>query len=191
MSEDVIRVEIDDSEVDMAIAKLKQAITLSTQTFGSGRLDKASRQFMRDWTGFWGLAGQPMRQIPAWLDEIGAADLPTANREMRLIAGQVPGMREAFTLWFRIRRIQLAIARGTSEADTLRDFFLNPSVVLTILATAVILIRTFLQQRARLERERLAYEEFLRRERGLSKREFDILRAGTKRQKKYFWSLPG
>ena len=187
MSEDTIRVEIDDAEVDAVIAKLKQVLALTDTTLGRRDLPSAIRVTNRELRLMGDLTEQT-REIPRLLDEMGMADLPSINREMRLIAGQVPGMNMLMATWFRIRRIQLSIAKGTAEAESLREFLLHPQVVLTILATAILLIRMVLQHQERIRRERRDYERLIRSYKGWTHEEFET---EMSRRSMYVRRFPG
>jgi len=44
-----------------------------------------------------------LRQVRANRD-ISLQDLPTVNRDVRMLLGQLPGMRTAFSYWFQLRR---------------------------------------------------------------------------------------
>ena len=87
--------------------------------------------------------------------------LPTINREMRVILGQLPGMREAIQGMFLVRRQLRGIALG------------GPSFWLAIITNILILLGEIGQIQRKLERERAAFERFVMRSRGFTKEEFD------------------
>jgi len=91
---------------------------------------------------------------------MGTADLPTINRELRLIAGQVPMLREAIMYWYRIRRLQRGIVVG------------GVGFYLTILATAIVLLKEVQQHQQRIERREKDYEMLVRRYRGFTHEEY-------------------
>lgn len=105
----------------------------------------------------------------------GTADLPTINRELRLIAGQVPMLREAIMYWYRLRRLQRGVVVG------------GISFYLTILATAIVLLREVQQHQKRIERREKDYEMLIRRYRGLNHEEY---LAEMERWKLYSRSIP-
>lgn len=201
MAEERIIVDVDDSALDDAIAKAKQLITLSVSATGSSDLTRGIKRTATETLRTQRLLGQMTSDIPRFLDEVGEADLPSVNRELRLILGQSPAMRRLISLYFRIKRDQRAIGIATKEATMLSDILTNPQLILTTIATLILLLKAASTYFARLKRERIAYEEFLRREKGLSKREFDYLRSevtggiqggsGAGARSNYFWSIPG
>ena len=94
-----------------------------------------------------------------------ADKLPTINREMRVILGQLPGMRQAIQALFLARRQLRGIALG------------GPSLWLAIIANILILLREIGVMRRRLERERQEFERFVMRSRGFTKQELQRERA--------------
>jgi hypothetical protein len=153
MAEDRIIVDVDDTEIDIAIAKLKQAITLAATT-GTRDLDVATRD-LSDFASFWVMTE---RELLATGAETGFSvhDLPAINREMRIIIGQIPGMREAMRVYFMARRVM----RGIEVGDV--------QLTLSLIATAVLLIKWNDTRIRNLERARLRREAWIRRERGLT-----------------------
>ena len=107
--------------------------------------------------------------------QIGTADLPTINRELRLIAGQVPMLREAIAYWYRIRRLQRGVVVG------------GMSFYLTIIATAIILLKEVQQQQRRIERREAAYESRISRARGFTSEQYD---AQMNRWEEYTKGMP-
>jgi len=201
MSEDEIRVGVDTTEIDDAIARTKQLASLSISTTGSPDLTRGIKRTAKETLRTQRLLGQMTSDIPRFLDQVGEADLPSVNRELRLILGQSPEMRRLIGQYFRLKRIQRSVGAATKEAPMLSAILTNPQLVLTLVATLIIIMKSVATYFARLKRERIAYEEFLRREKGLSKREFDYLRnyvsggikgaAGGGTKDNYYWSLPG
>jgi len=176
MSEDVIKVEIDDSELDMAIAKAKQLIAIGATAPALQLGTKSPQKLMSEWRGLERSWSQLTSDIPQALRNFGEADLPSVNRELRLILGQIPGVRILINDYFRLKRIQRSIGVAVDESRMLRDVLSNPQFVLTMVATMILILKSIMTYFEKLKRERLLYEEFLRRERGLSKREFDMIR---------------
>lgn len=89
-----------------------------------------------------------------------AKGLPTINRELRLILSQVPGLREAISYWFRIRRL----ARGVDIGGV--------QLYLTLLATFIILFKQVQAYQDRLDRRQREYERRIRQARGWTHEEF-------------------
>ena len=94
--------------------------------------------------------------------DIGTADLPTINRELRLIAGQVPGLREAIAYWYRIRRLQRGVVVG------------GASFYLTLIATAIVLLKKVQQYQRDIERREREYESRISRARGFTSEQYDV-----------------
>jgi len=157
MAGDRIVVEVDDTEIDVAIAKLKQAITLAS-TIGTRNLDVATRE-LGDFGLFWNKIDQ---EILATQERAGFdyRDLPAINREMRIIVGQIPGMREAMRVYFMARRVM----RGFEIGDV--------QLGLSLIATAILLIKWNDTRIKALEREKRRREAFIRKERGLTHEQY-------------------
>lgn len=162
-----IRADVDDAEIDMAIAKLKQAVTLQAQLAGGAFTGaRGSRKIKQDMKGF----GDFMREVDAMdaslLDRFGTTDLPGINRELRLIVGQVPGMRQVMQYYFRLKRLQRGVGKLT-ELNTMLP------LALSLIATAIILFQEAQRWNERIERREKEYEMMIRRYRGWSETEFD------------------
>ena len=172
MAEERIVVRVDDTEVDMAIAKLKQAVTLASTSFpvSSGELS--------DFAAFWDKIGKDMKAVEA---ETGFSvnDLPSINREQRILLGQIPGMRQAMRLYFNVKRL----ARGLELGGI--------NLYLSVAVTALMITLAVLDAQKRTERKQLEYDAFLRRERGLSLLDFNaMVTAPQKERSSYFWGSP-
>jgi len=166
MSEDVIKVKVEDTELDIAIAKIKEAQAVSLRAFNTADITRGSR-----------ITSQELSELKTDLDVITALkvkDLPSINREMRLLLGQLPGMRQAIWAYFRLKRL----ARG---------FELGGWQLYITLATALILFRAIESRQRKLEQEQLRYESFLMRERGWTR---DELKANYSRIHNYMRSMP-
>ena len=87
--------------------------------------------------------------------------LPTINREMRVILGQVHGMREVVQGIFLARRELRGISLG------------GMSFWLATVANILILLREIGEIQRKLERERAEFERFVMKSRRLTKEEFD------------------
>ena len=93
-----------------------------------------------------------------------AQSLPTINRNMRVILGQLPGMREAMQAYFRLRwEVQEYSKAGLASGGFL----------LTTIATIIILKTEVDQFLKKLKREREEFERFVMKSRGLTKEGFD------------------
>lgn len=181
MSEERIVIVVDDAELDMAIAKLKQAISLSTRTPAIRDLTKSPRTAMKEWRELEKVWSTLVAKEPGLLEKFGTADLPSINRNLRVILGQIPGMRQLIQYYFRVSWLQKSVGKFV-EAGTVMP------LVLTLLATAIILFRQaeMHQRRAKLQAER--YELYVRKAKSWTHDEFT---KGTKEWESYARSLPG
>lgn len=163
---DEIKVPIDDTEVDIAIAKLQQLISLSTQAFETPSIKKGA-----------GMTQQEFKELSTdlWvINQLKEKDLPSINRELRLILGQIPGMREGISLYFRIKRL----ARGFELGEW--------QLYLSLLATAVLLIRTIMEYQRRLKLEEKNYERLIREYKDISHKEFQEMYKQEKSSRRRF-----
>ena len=148
MTEERIMIEIDDSQLDAALLKLDLLGTKASGIIGAG-----------------GRGGKKLD-----------TKLPGINRELRLILGQIPGLREAMMYYFRIKRLERGLAVGGTQ------FYL------TIIATAILLIRELQQHQRRIERERVALEMLIRKSRGWTHDEYE---RGRAQWEEYARRMPG
>ena len=155
MSEERIVITVDDAELDMAIAKLQQAATLSTMTLGTPRLSQGSKKLTQDLKGLGVFMKQVDMMDASLLERFGAADLPSINRNMRIIIGQVPGMRLAMQYYFRIKWIQAGVGKLIEDKTVM-------PLALTLMATALMVLQQVIAYQNRLERERREYESYVR-----------------------------
>ncbi len=149
MTEERIIVEIDDSQLDAALMKLDLLGSKASEALGGGTGGGAAK--------------------------LGTT-LPGINRELRLILGQMPGLRQAMRYYFRIKRLERGVALGGTQ------FYL------TIIATAIVLIRQIQQQQQRNERQQRDYERLIRRARGWTHNEY---MHGQAEWQEYRKSMPG
>ena len=133
MTEEPIIIEIDDSQLDVALMKLDLLGTKASGIIGGG-----------------GRGGQKLDTA-----------LPGINRELRLILGRIPGMREAMQYYFRLKRLERGMALGGAQ------FYL------TIIATALVLIKELQEQQRRTERRKVELEMMIRKYRGWTQEEFE------------------
>lgn len=171
-SDDTIKVEVDDTEVDMLIAKLKQAMTLEgTITKKAGTSD--ARKLMNEWRALERLwAGMVADPETKSLYE----RLPSINREMRILIGLLPGGYEAQRQYFNLKRL----ARGFAEGDV--------ALYLSVITTAILILRQVMEIQKRIERRQQEQEMYIRREKGLSHDEYVKWKSDADA---YFRSKPG
>lgn len=147
MAEEPIIIEIDDSQLDVALMKLDLLGTKASGIVGAGGGRKP-------------------------LD----TTLPGINRELRLILGQVPGLRQAMMYYFRIKRLERGMAVGGTQ------FYL------TIIATAIVLLRELQQHQRRVERQEVDLEMLIRKSRGWTHDEYE---RGRAQWEEYAKRMPG
>ena len=135
MTEETIIIEIDDSQLDVALIKLDLMGSLAKKTTGKSNLKEG---------------------------------LPGINREMRLILGRIPGMRQALQAYFRISRIQ----KGLDFSGTLKELGASAASfqgMLTIIATTLIIVQWLVTQDKERKKAEKQLRAFIMRERGLNK----------------------
>ena len=103
------------------------------------------------------------------------SSLPIINREMRIIFGKLPGLRQVMQQMFLLKRVERGIAKGGEQ------------YYLSLIATAIILANTIITYSMRMERERKRYEMLVRRARGWTHEEFV---RGTKEWENYLKGMP-
>ena len=87
--------------------------------------------------------------------------LPGINREARILLGQVPGMRQAMQVYFRMRRVMHGYNQYL-EGEGLGTLYL------TLAATAVLLLQQVLAMQRRIRQDQQQYEAWIRRSRNLT-----------------------
>lgn len=148
MAEEPIIIEIDDSQLDVALLKLDLLGTKASSIIGGA-----------------GRGGEKLDTM-----------LPGINRELRLILGQIPGLRQAMMYYFRIKRLERGMAVGGTQ------FYL------TIIATAIILIRELQKHQRNLERQKVDLEMLIRKSRGWTHDEYE---RGRSQWEEYTKRMPG
>ena len=171
MSEDTIKVGVDTTEIDMAIAKAKQLASIGTTLTGTPKISEGLRG-VKSQTDALTFTLTPvtneMKLLQYRLAQLGMVDLPSANREMRVILGNIPEAREALQVYFRVKRAQMAV-KEVIETGTL----LTPNLILTLAATMTLVARVIWRYYMMIERDKREYEKMVRQFRGWTKEEFD------------------
>ena len=120
-----------------------------------------------------------MRPVTSQLEKLqyqmGTTDLPSINRNLRIILSRVPGMREALRLYTRLEQTQLGITRGG----------IHP--YMAVITTLLILYREISMMMKKIERREKEYEMMVRRYRGFSHDEYE---AEMETWKLYSRSIP-
>jgi len=185
MAEGQIIVDVDDTAVDIAIAKLKMAVSISQKTFGTPQITKGAASVKKSVAGL-SFTLTPvtddMEKLRYQMAQLGTADLPSLNRELRLILGQVPGMREAIWTYFRFKRVYGQLAKSIEAgAPTL-------GLYLTAIATLILVVKYLMDRQRKMEQRQQQYETFIRRQRGWTYTEYTRL---IGEHESYFRSSPG
>jgi hypothetical protein len=170
MGEERIIIDVDDSALDIAIAKAMQLASLETAATkvatkipGAKKIVKEAEVLQFTLTP----VTDEMEVLQYRLAQLGMTDLPSLNREMRVIFGTVPGAREAMQVFFRVKRAQMAAKEAIEIGQ-----FLTPNVIITLIATMVIVMRAIWRHHEMLERDKREYEKMVRQFRGWTKDEF-------------------
>ena len=179
-----IRIDVDDADVDIAIAKLQQAVTLQGMITrgGLGGTRGGTRTLMAEWRAFEKSASGISKFTTelTLLQKVAGADLPTINRDLRVLFGQVPGMRGVMQLLFRIKRLQRGVGKLEETGAML-------PLTLSLLATAIILFQQAKRYFDAIERDKRERETLIRRGRGFTHEEY---LAEMERWKLYSRSIP-
>jgi len=149
---DIIKVLIDDTELDRALFKANQIILKEGKIMG-GKTTLSSRKLWSDWRAFSDSFDEQDRKL--------TSQLPGINREARILLGQVPMMREAMTVYFRMRRLMHGYNQYL-EGEGLGTLYL------TLAATAVLLLQQVLAMQRRIRQDQQQYEAWIRRSRNLT-----------------------
>jgi len=185
MAEERIIIDIDDSSVDIAIAKLQMYLSLSQQSLGTRNVIQGAKKTQR------ATEQLQFRLIPVTdemavlryrLAQLGMKDLPSLNREMRVILGTIPGMRQAMQGYFGFKREYTAIGA------TIETGVVGPGLILATLTTIILLLRTFESQMKRIRQKQQEQDRWIRRTTGMYREEYDRKR---KLWEHYARSKPG
>jgi len=154
MAEDRIIIDVDDSAVDMAIAKLQLYLSQSQQLFGTRNITQGitkTRQATQQLQFTLRPVTNEMEIMTYRLAQLGLRDLPSLNREMRLILGVFPGAREAMWSYFGFKREYVAIGK------TIESGMVGPGLILATLATLILIVRALESRQRKLEQRQLRY----------------------------------
>jgi len=185
MAEDRILIDVVDTPIDVAIAKLQMAVSLSQQSFGTRNITQGAEAVQRQTQQL------QFRLIPVTdemavlryrLAQLGMKDLPSLNREMRVILGTIPGMRQAMQGYFGFKREYTAIGA------TIETGVVGPGLILATLTTIILLLRTFENQMKRIRQKQQEQDRWIKRTTGMYREEYDRKR---KLWEHYARSKPG
>ena len=141
-----IIVEIDGiEELNEYVRQLERALKLEMQLgartgMGGGSKSTLPKKKLEAMT-----LSKILKQVRSNRD-ISLQDLPTVNRDIRLLLGQMPGMRTAFSYWFQLRRtvrgaelLQAAPAlRGRAQARAAMGMEADAAKLTSIAAKATV-----------------------------------------------------
>jgi len=168
MAEDRIIVDVDDTAIDIAIAKLKQAVTLSS-TMGTPNIDELTNK-LSTFGDFWTQIDREIAATQARGDW-SISDLPGINREMRIIIGQIPEMRDAMRHYFAIKRLlgPITLEKGIVMVD-------QAQLMLGIIATLIVYINWLESWRRKMDQNLRDYETFIKDARRLNYEQWKVER---------------
>jgi len=183
-AEGLITIAIDDTALQLYIAELRQAINMSQEALGTRSVTRGIAQIKKDADALQFTLTPVIDQNEILLyqmAQMGTTSLPGVNRELRLILGQAPGMRSVITSYFRLKRLQRSLGQFITTGESL-------NLTLTLIATAIILLKSAINYQQNIERQQQDYELFIRRERGWTAQEFVKGRANWE---EFYRSMPG
>jgi uncharacterized membrane protein len=103
------------------------------------------------------------------LAQLGMKDLPSLNREMRVILGRVPMMREAMWAYFSFKREYAAVGKVIAGGMT------GPaaiSLILATLTTLILVVRAIEGQIRRMQQKQRERDRWVRGVMGMSREEY-------------------
>ena len=123
--------------------------------------------------------------------DLGKA-LPSIDRNLRLILGRVPGMRQAIQAYFRLSWLETGMLKSPLRLkmglEPLAAGMSYGPLILIVMATALILLETIQRYFKDMQQRQTDYENFLMRERGWTRTE---LADNYARIHNYTRSFPG
>ena len=186
MSEDTIIVHVDDTELDMAIAKAQQLTAIGAGITGTTDISKGTTKLYNEWNAFLRLQEQAQSNIPDFLRAFGQTDLPSINREARLIINQIPGLNRATDAYFRLKRVQRSVGIAVEDQTSLGSALLHPQMLLTLVATAILLLGAINTYYKGLKIEKRNYERLIRSYKDLTHAEFQEILKQEKNTRRRF-----
>jgi len=183
-AEGLITIAIDDTALQLYIAELRQAINMSQEALGTRSVTRGIAQVKKDADALQFTLTPVIDQneiLMHQMAQLGATDLPGVNRELRLILGQIPGVRGLIASYFRLKRLQMGLGKFIETGESL-------NLTLTLIATAIIILKWAMSYQEKIDRQQRDYELFIRRERGWTQQEFDRGRANWE---EFYRGMPG
>lgn len=170
MAEDRIIVDVVDPKIDIEIAKLQMYLSLSQQSLGTRNIPQGVKRTQRatEQLQFTLIpVTDEMERLRYRLARLGMRDLPSLNREMRVILGSIPGMRGAMQAYFGFKREYTAVGK-TIEAG-----IIGPGLILATLTTLILIVRGIEMQLRRMRQRQQEYDRWIRRTTGMYRDEYD------------------
>lgn len=183
-AEGLITINIDDSALQLYVEELQKAINLSQEALGTRSVTRGIARVRKDADALQFTLTPVLEQNEMLLyqmGQMGQTSLPGINRELRLILGQAPGMRSVIMSYFRLKRLQRSLGQFVTTGESL-------NLTLTLIATAIILLKSAINYQKNIENRQRDYELFIRRERGWTHQEFKL---GRDAETEFYRSLPG
>lgn len=174
MATEELLLVINDAQLRQALTQINIIKSAQTKTVGQV-------------TGLTSLIAQTRRDARA--AGLNLDDLPTLNRDLRIIGGLLPGFREASVLLFQARRGVLAGQRGREAAAVAE---LDPALaaqlgqaaligqVALVVAAVGLIVRAVDQNKRAVERNRSNYENLFRVAMGITHDEYESLSVEVK-----------
>lgn len=184
MAEGLIIVDVDDTALQIYISELREAITLSQQALGTTSVTRGisrTKKQADDLVFSLTPVTDEMDILRYQMAQMGLTTLPGVNRELRLILGQIPGMAKIIRQYFNLKRLQKGLGDFITTGGGMQ-------LTLSLIATAILLLRQVQQHQKNIDRQQRDYEQFIARERGWTHQEFIKGRADWE---EFYRSLPG
>jgi len=170
MVSDRIIVDVDDTPVDIAIAKLQMALMLSQQALGTKNITQGatkSKQATQQLKFVLRPVTNDMDRLRYRLAQLGLKDLPSLNREMRVIFGMFPGARQMMRSYFTFKR------EYTHVGKTIEAGMIGPGLILATLTTIILIVRGLEMQLKRMRQRQQEHDRWIKRTTGMYRDEYD------------------
>jgi len=171
MAEDRIIVEVDDVQIDMAIAKLQMATTLAQMSLGDLNVTRGAKK-AKEKTDELVFTLRPvtdeMERLRYRLAQLGLHNLPSLNREARVILGTIPGMRDAMRSYFAAKREYSAIGVAITEGAIVG----MPGLIIATITTLILLVRGLERRMMMMRQRQMENRRWIRQVMGMSREEY-------------------
>lgn len=170
MAEERIIIDVDDTAVDMAIAKLQTYLSLSQMSLGDANVVRGAKKAKRktEELKFTLIpVTDEMERLRYRLARLGMRDLPSLNREMRVILGTIPMMRQAMWAYFGFKREYTQIGKAIALGA------ISPNLIIASIVTLILLMRGIEAQIKKMRQRQQEYDRWIRRTTGMYRDEYD------------------